>query len=211
MPELNRRDLLALAAMSPLAVAIERAEADRRATASAVAEAREKIHKRYFPDVPLLTQDGQKVRFYRDLVKGKIVVFNFFYAHCEGICPLVTHNLARVQELLDGRVGRDIFINSVTLKPAEDSPAVLKQFAKMHGIKPGWALLTGKPEDVERLRRSLGFTNLDPVLDQDKSQHIGNIRYGSEPLMQWTALPGMTRPESIAKAISRDFPEAKRS
>jgi hypothetical protein len=46
-------------------------------------------------------------------------------------------------------------------------------------------------------------------LDQDKSQHIGNVRYGSEPLMQWTAMPGMTNPESIAKAINRDFPEAR--
>ena len=106
-------------------------------------------------------------------------------------------------------MGRDIFINSITLKPTEDTPAVLKEYAKMHGVKAGWTLLTGKPDDIETLRRSLGFTNLDPILDQDKSQHTGNIRYGSEPLMQWTAIPGLTRPESIAKAISRDFPEAK--
>lgn len=103
-------------------------------------------------------------------------------------------------------MGRDIFINSITLKPAEDRPVVLKEYAKVHGIKPGWTLLTGKPDDVELLRRSLGFTDPDPLLDRDKSNHIGNIRYGSEPLVQWTALPGMTRPESIAKAIVRDFP-----
>lgn len=103
-------------------------------------------------------------------------------------------------------MGKDIFINSFTLKPAHDTPAVLQEYAREHGIHRGWNLLTGRPEDLERLRRSLGFTNLDPRLDQDKSQHIGNVRYGSEPLMQWTALPGMTSPESIAKAISRDFP-----
>lgn len=209
MPEMNRRSLLAAAAFTPFAALLGHAKAGVSASATALAEAREKIRKRYFPDVTLFTQDNQKVRFYQDLVKDKIVMFNFFYTHCEGICPAVTHNLAAVQKLLGSRMGRDIFINSITLKPAEDTPLVLKEYAKTHGIKPGWTLLTGKAEDVELLRRSLGFTDPDPALDADKSQHIGNIRYGSEPLMQWTAMPGMTRPESIAKAISRDFPGAK--
>jgi protein SCO1/2 len=173
------------------------------------AEAREKIRRRYFPDVALVTQDNQKVRFYRDLIKDKIVIINFFYAHCENICPMVTSNLVRVQQLLGSRMGRDIFINSFTLKPTDDTPAVLKEYAQAHRIRRGWSLLTGQPDDLEVLRRSLGFTNLDPRLDQDKSQHIGNVRYGSEPLMQWTAMPGMTNPESIAKAISRDFPEVR--
>jgi protein SCO1/2 len=106
-------------------------------------------------------------------------------------------------------MGHDVFMLSLTLKPAEDTPDVLKEYAKMHGIKRGWSLLTGKPDDLEHLRWSLGFTNLDPQLDQDKSQHIGNIRYGSEPLMQWTALPGMTKADSIAKAIRRDFPKGQ--
>jgi len=209
MLELNRRKLLALAAMTPIAAALPPGTASNITATAGVEESRERIRKRYFPDLTLLTQDNKHVRFYQDLVKGKIVLFNFFYAHCEGICPVVTANLARVQKLLGERVGRDIFINSITLKPITDTPQVLKEYAEMHGIKPGWALLTGKPDHVEQLRRSLGFTNLDPVLDQDKSQHIGNIRYGSEPLMQWTALPGMTRPESIAKAIVRDFPDVK--
>jgi protein SCO1/2 len=117
--------------------------------------------------------------------------------------------LVKVQRLLGDRVNRDIFFNSITLQPTEDTPAVLKEYAEMNRIQPGWTLLTGRPDDVELLRRTLGFTNLDPIFDQNKSQHIGNVRYGSEPLMQWTALPGMTHPESIAKAISRDFPEAK--
>lgn len=209
MPQFNRRNLLGLPAITPLAAVLASAkEASVNAT-SAVADARERIRKRYFPDVTLLTQDNREVRFYQDLVKDKIVLFNFFYAHCEGICPLVTRHLAKVQQLLGDRMGKDIFFNSITLKPVDDTPAMLKHYATMNGVRTGWTLLTGKPEDCETLRRSLGFTNLDPILDQDKSQHIGNIRYGSEPLMQWTALPGMTNPDSIAKAISRDFPLAK--
>ena len=210
MSELNRRNLLGLAVIAPFAAAVGLSKAATGATtAKAISDARENIRRRYFPDVTLFTQDGGKVHFYQDLVKDKIVVLNFFYAHCEGICPLVTHNLARVQKLLGDRMGRDVFFNSITLKPAEDTASVLKEYEKMHGIKPGWTLLTGEPDDVELLRRSLGFTDPDPLVDRDKSNHIGNIRYGSEPLMQWTAIPGMTHAESIAKAISRDFPEVK--
>lgn len=208
MNPLSRRKLFGLAATAPLAASLRPAKAST--TADASADARERIHRQYFPDVTLLTQDNRKVRLYEDLVKDKIVTINFFYAHCEGICPLVTSNLVKVQRLLGDRVGRDIFMNSITLQPAEDTPAALKRYAKLHGIKPGWTLLTGKPDDIERLRRSLGFTNLDPQLDQDKSQHIGNVRYGNERLMEWAACPGMSKPEWIVKNISWVLPAGRK-
>ena len=213
MQELSRRKLLGLAALLPTA-ALLRPRATEVADASpasmSAADDRERIRRKHFPDVTLLTQDDQKVRFYEDVVKDRIVTINFFYAKCEGICPIVTANLVKVQKLLADRVGRDLFMVSITLKPLEDSPAVLKEYAGMHGIKPGWTFLTGRPGDIEQLRRSLGFTNLDPVLDQDKSQHIGNIRYGNEPMLQWAAMPGMAKPEEIARSINRDFPPRKK-
>jgi len=192
MQTLSRRNLFGLAAV--------------RAATDAAAADRERIRRKHFPDVTLFTQDNKKVRFYDDVVKDKIVTINFFYAHCEGICPIVTANLVKVQKILADRVGRDIFMVSITLKPAEDTPAVLKEYAESYKIKPGWTLLTGKPDDIELLRRSLGFTNLDPLLDADKSQHIGNIRYGNEPMLQWAAMPGMAKAEEIAHSINRDFP-----
>jgi len=200
MPLLSRRKLLGLAAMTPLAAALSPS-----VPASApVASARERIRRRYFPDITLLTQDKRKVRLYEDLVKDKIVTINFFYAQCEGICPVVMANLVQVQKLLARR--RPVSMISITLKPEEDSPAVLKEYAEMHQIKPGWTLLTGNPADIERLRKSLGFTNPEPQLDRDKSQHIGNIRYGNEPLMEWAACAGMSTPEWIAENISWVFP-----
>ena len=209
MQELSRRKLFGLAAITPFAAILRPQGAEAATTTTAAAADRERIRRRHFPDVTLLTQDNQKVRFYEDVVKDKIVTINFFYARCEGICPIVTANLVKVQKLLAQRVGRDIFMVSITLKPFEDTPAVLKEYAEMHRIKPGWTLLTGKTDDIELLRRSLGFTNLDPELDQDKSQHVGNIRYGSEPMLQWAAMPGMARAEEIAHSISRDFPPRK--
>jgi protein SCO1/2 len=207
MHELSRRKLFGLAAITPLAAMLHPHNgASSAGGADAAVADRERIRRKHFPNVPLLTQDNKKVQFYDEVVKDKIVTLNFFYARCEGICPIVTANLVKVQRLLSDRVGRDIFMVSLTLKPLEDTPAVLKEYAQMHGIKPGWTLLTGKPDDIELLRRSLGFTNLEPALDQDKSQHIGNIRYGNEPMLQWAAMPGMAKPEEIAHSINRDFP-----
>jgi len=114
----------------------------------------------------------------------------------------VTANLVQVQKMLGNRVGRDLFMNSITLKPEEDDPAALKEYQKMYGMGPGWNLLTGKPADIELLRKSLGFTYPDPRIDKDKSQHIGNVRYGNEPLMLWSACPGMAHAKWIAESIS---------
>jgi len=202
----TRRKLLALLSLAP---AVSLAGGFLGDSSPAVASSfdvrlspRERIRRRYFPNVKLQTQDGKTVNFYDDLIKDKVVTINFFYAKCKGICPTVNANLAKVQTILGDSVGREIFMNSISLKPEADTPAVLKGYAEAYGAKPGWTFLTGRPDDIELLRRSLGFTNLDPVLDKDKSQHIGNIRYGNEPLMFWAACPGMDRPEFIAKSIS---------
>jgi protein SCO1/2 len=202
MYDLSRRKLMGLLGMAPLAGSILSANAASAIRADGPAAARERIRQRYFPNVTLRTQDNKQVDFYDDLIKGKIVTINFFYGNCEGVCPLITSNLVKVQRLLGERVGRDIFMNSISLKPEEDTPAMLKEYEEMHRIGPGWKLLTGKPDDIELLRKSLGFTNPNPVIDKDKSQHIGNIRYGNEPLMLWAACPGMAHAKWIAESIS---------
>src|SRR5690348_5174210 len=77
------------------------------------------------PDLPVIDQDGRRHRFYTDLVRGRVVTINFFFAGCTAICPLVTQNLRRVQDLLGQRIGRDIFMLSLTLRPEEDTPELL--------------------------------------------------------------------------------------
>jgi protein SCO1/2 len=37
-----------------------------------------------FPNLVLKTHEGKNVRFYDDLLKGKIVLINFMYASCKG-------------------------------------------------------------------------------------------------------------------------------
>jgi protein SCO1 len=158
--------------------------------------------RRHFPNVSLLTQDNRRVRFYDDLVKDKIVMFNFFYVSCTGICPASTANLVKVQHVLGDRVGRDIFMYSISLQPRQDRPAQLKEYTEMHGIKAGWTLLTGKPDDCELLRRRLGFADTDPVRDRDIANHIGLVVYGNERMDSWAACPALTEPTAFVKYLS---------
>lgn len=206
MQDISRRELLGLAALAPLADTILSTGAKAGVHAPSLdpqSEARENIRKRYFPNVVLQTQDGKNMRFYDDLIKDKIVTINFFFSHCDEVCPLVTANLVKVQKLLGDLVGRDIFMNSITLKPEEDDPATIKKYMGTFNVKPeGWTFLTGKPHDIELLRKSLGFTYPEPAIDKDKTQHIGNVRYGNEPLMLWGACPGMAHAPFIAESIS---------
>ena len=155
----------------------------------------------YFPNYLLHTHENKPVHFYEDLIRGKIVIVNMMYARCDGICPGMTSNLRKVQKLLGPRVGRDIFMYSLTLQPKHDSPAVLKHYAKMFGAGPGWLFLTGKSSEMEILRRKLGFFDPDPAVDADKTQHTGLVRYGNESLDRWAACPALSNPEQIARAI----------
>jgi len=164
----------------------------------------EERRRNRFLNVALTTHEGREVRFYDDLLKGRTVFLNFFYTVCtaEAICPLATANLVGVQEILRDRVGRDVFMYSITLDPANDTPQVLRSYAKAFGVKPGWTFLTGEKENIERLRRNLGYVNLDPVKDKDPSQHSGMLRYGIEPMERWAGCPILSRPEVIARQLA---------
>src|SRR5712691_12730776 len=76
----------------------------------------------YFPNLPVVTQDGKTLRFYDDVIKGKIVVISFIYTSCPDICPLTTARMAQVEEKLGAVVGRDIFMVSMTVDPENDTP-----------------------------------------------------------------------------------------
>jgi protein SCO1/2 len=220
MKSMNRRNLIAMLGAAPFAGALLTRTATaksgpgappRMALSPAAERSRAKIRDRYFPNVLLTTHEGRKVRLYDDLIKDKIVLINFMYAKCEGICPGITSNLARVQKILGPRVGRDIFMYSFTLKPEQDTPETMAAYAKMHNAGPGWLFLTGDVKEMELLRRTLGFTNPDPLLDQDVTQHIGNVRYGNELLQQWGACPGMAKASFIAESVGWvDWPKAQK-
>jgi protein SCO1/2 len=161
----------------------------------------------WFTDVEVTAQDGRTFKFYDDLLKGKIVLVNFFFTGCDALCPLVMENLSAVQDLLGPRVGKDVFMYSITLQPELDTPAVLAAYAKTYGAGPGWLLLTGKPTDVDLLRHRLGFVESNPVEDADPEAHIAAIRIGDVPMHRWIMSPGLVNPSVIVGAVKRATPE----
>lgn len=163
------------------------------------------------PNVPLRTHTGDSVNFYDDLIRGKIVAINMMYADCEGICPEMTNNLSVVQERLGHRVGKDIFMYSITIRPEVDTVEHLADYAEMHGVHPGWLFLTGSRENIDRVRYALGFYDPDPQIDKELNRHTGMVRIGNDAYDRWAMAPALARPEQIVGAIlhvDRQLPKA---
>jgi len=153
------------------------------------------------PNVALETHTGRKVRFYDDLLRDKLVVINMMYAGCTNTCPPTTHNLLRVQQMLGDRVGKDIFMYSITLKPEQDSARELAAYAKSHAVQPGWLFLTGAPGDIEQLRFALGFYDPDAQVDRQEGRHVGMVRIGNDAHRRWGMAPSLADPRQIVSMI----------
>jgi protein SCO1/2 len=207
MADLTRRKLLSLAAAAPLVGSLADAMGAAGGTKRgrpvvSFISPRERLRELHFPNVALRTHENKPVRFYDDVVRGKIVTLNYMYTQCKETCPLTTEHLVQVQRILGKRVGREVFMYSLTLNPDQDTPEVLRNYMKMHGVGPGWTFLTGKPDDLELLRRKLGFIDPNPKVDRDRTNHIGSVLIGNEPLMLWTCCPSLSRPVWIEKHIA---------
>jgi protein SCO1/2 len=152
-------------------------------------------------NVPLITQDGQTVHFYDDLIKGKIVAVNFIYTSCLFSCPLETARLAQVQKLLGGRVGKDIFFYSISIDPDHDTPAVLKDYMAEFDVGPGWTFLTGNGADIDLLAVRLGLTD-DPSITsgpgRDIDGHTPHLLIGNETTGQWLRNSSADNPSMLA-------------
>jgi protein SCO1/2 len=166
---------------------------------------REALQQRHLPNVPLVAHDGRSVRFYDDLVKDKKVVLTFFSSRALEESFTMTRNLAAVQRLFGTRVGRDMFLYSVARTPERDGAAALRQWASQSGAGPGWKFLSGRPSDVETLRRGLGFASADPAEDADPRYSIGIIRYGVEPEMRWAHCQSQAKARVLAHSMLLDF------
>jgi len=154
----------------------------------------------YFPNVPLITQDGQTVRFYDDLLKGKRVVINLIYTHCKDVCPLETAKLVQVQRLLGDRVGKDLVFYSISIDPKHDTPAVLKAYAEKFHVGPGWLFLTGAKADIDLIGKKLGLSSLTDADNPDG--HLPSLMLGNEPAGQWMRNSAVDNPKFLAVTIS---------
>jgi cytochrome oxidase Cu insertion factor (SCO1/SenC/PrrC family) len=149
----------------------------------------------YFPNHVLVTQDNRPVRFYDDLLKGKIVLINFMFTTCAGVCSPMTANMAKVQSQLGDRVGRDVVMISISVDPSVDTPDVLKKYAGKFKAGPGWYFLTGKKENVDWVLYKLGG-----YVD-DRAKHTAVLLIGNEATGEWVKTAAMKSPAEITGAV----------
>jgi len=166
---------------------------------------------RAFPNPRLVTQDGEAVRFYDDLVRGRVVMVNFAYTRCTGSCPRSTAQLVEVQRLLGERFGRDVTLLTLSLDPENDAPDAMRQYIAAHGGRPGWTWLTGRRADLEAIRRFVGFADRDPVLDADRTRHTTLVLLGNDRTGRWSTVPALIRPQLIVDALLRTAREPTRT
>jgi protein SCO1 len=151
--------------------------------------------QKYFTDVELVNQNGQKMRLYSDLLKGKVVVINSFFATCQGSCLPMNRNLEKVQQALGDHIGKDVFILSISVDPMVDTPASLKEYAKKLNAKPGWYFLTGDKRSVDFALTKLG------QFVSDKNDHLNIFIIGNERTGLWKKAFGLAPSDQLVKVV----------
>ena len=158
-------------------------------------EPTESAAQRYFTDTVLINQNGEKMRFYTDLLKGKTVIIDSFFATCQGSCLPMSRNLEKVQNLLGDRLGKDVSIISISVDPIVDTPSSLKAYAKKLNARPGWHFLTGDKANVDTVLKKLG------QFVDDKQDHLNIFIIGNERTGLWKKAFGLAKSEDLMKVV----------
>ncbi len=151
--------------------------------------------QKYFTDTVLVNQNGEKMRLYNDLLKGKTVIINSFFATCQGSCLPMSRNLEKVQEALGDRLGKDAFIISISVDPTVDTPPALKAYAKKLNARPGWYFLTGDKANVDFTLKKLG------QFVDDKQAHVNIFIIGNERTGLWKKAFGLAKSDELVKVV----------
>ncbi len=89
--------------------------------------------------------------------RGRPVLLVLFFSRCEFACPILVHDLQRVEAALPPRVRRGTDVVLVSIDPENDTPVMLRRFRERHHLPmERWALLRGSAEDVRELAALLG-------------------------------------------------------
>jgi protein SCO1/2 len=169
--------------------------ASARPAASSAAETNDLASLR-IPDITVYEQNGRRLRFYTDLVRGKTVAINFIFTTCTTICPPMTATFRRVQQQLGERNGRDIQLISVSVDPVTDIPERLHDFAAKFNAGPGWTFVTGSKTDIDSLLQALG------AAVTDKNDHTPMILVGNDLAAYWTRAYGLSPPTTLVNLIT---------
>lgn len=151
--------------------------------------------QKYFTDLPLVDQDGKTVKFYSDLIDGRIVIVNSFFATCTGVCPVMGSTFKKIQAVLGDRLGRDVHLISISVDPENDRPEQLRKYAKANGARPGWTFITGDKKNVDAALQKLG------LLTATKESHTPVVLIGNDATGVWKKAFGLAASDEVVKLV----------
>jgi protein SCO1/2 len=146
------------------------------------------------PDIEVLTHDGKRVHLYSDLIKDKVVLVNFFFTSCTYVCRMQGRSLAKVQDELGDRLGRDVFLVSISMDPQTDTPEKLKYWGRQMGVRPGWTLVSSDTPEMKKMIEDFTGNLPGPQEVHDSVAFIGNDKTG-----EWVATDGLSGTYSVLK------------
>jgi cytochrome oxidase Cu insertion factor (SCO1/SenC/PrrC family) len=154
------------------------------------------VSKMKIPDIEVLDQEGRKIHFYTDLVKGKTVAINFIFTTCTTICPPLGATFARVQKDLGERTGRDVQFISISVDPATDTPERMKAWGAKFKAGAGWTFVTGDKPAITELLKALGSATARP------EDHTPFVLIGNDSRGTWRRVYGLVKPSQLVQLIS---------
>lgn len=146
------------------------------------------------PNVTQLRADGARVKFADEINDGRPVVLNFVFTTCTAICPISSSTFMQFQH----KLGKDIdkvHLVSVSIDPEQDTPAVLRDYAKKYRAAPGWDHYTGTAD------ASVAIQNAFNVYRGDKMSHDPVTFVRIAPGKPWLRIDGFT----TASALLTDY------
>jgi protein SCO1 len=164
-------------------------------TTTAATTPKQRAARLFFSDRKLVTQHGETVAFYDDVLRDKVVLINFIFTQCTDACPTQTARLAEAQSLLADLIGNGVSLVSISVDPEHDTPHVLSEYAARFGAGDGWVFLTGAKADVDGVLRRLG--QLVPIREAHTTLFLlGNAKTG-----HWIKVHPDAAPEEIARQM----------
>ena len=151
------------------------------------------VAKAYFTDTVLVDQDGNRHRFYTDLMQGKVVILGSFHTDCANVGPPMMAALKRLPNDLSARAS-EFNIIFLSVDPADDV-AETKAFATKHGAGPGWYFLTGEKTNIDIMLKKLGMA-VAKKEDHTLILSVGNVRTGL-----WKKIHGLAQPADLRRHV----------
>lgn len=185
-----KRNILAAAILILLAVLI-RPGVSLGATPAKPATVRVQLQ-----DLPLLDQDGRQLRFKSDVIGDRLVAITFTYTTCTTICPILDSIFVKLQDKLPGRLGKDIFLVTVSIDPVNDIPPRLKSYAGKLKARPGWSFMTGNKVNVDKVLVGLDMFSAD-ILNHTPSILVGDGKSGV-----WRRFYGFPSADKLLAALN---------